>query len=90
MNEYIVSSFEKHQNINGKEQHVKARNENGHVTMQGTVNGRPFYYDNQLVTQSPSHKVFRKTPYPTKKKKRKIRNNTRRELKKKKKKKIDK
>lgn len=78
MEEQFVSSFEKHQIINGKEQHVKGRNNNGHVIMQGMVDGKPFYYDNKLVRQSPSHKLFRKTPFPTKKQKPKKRKYTRR------------
>ena len=69
MEEQFVSLFEKHQIINGKEQHVKGRNNNGHVIMQGMVDGKSFYYDNKLVRQNPSHKVFRKTPFPTKKQK---------------------
>jgi hypothetical protein len=56
----FISSFEKHQNRNGKESRVKGRNENGHVTMEGIIEGKHFSFDNS------EHKVFRKTPYPYK------------------------
>lgn len=60
MNNFFVSSFEKHQRIDGKESRIKGMNQNGHVTMEGVIEGKKFVYDNE-----PSHKVFRKTPYPS-------------------------
>ena len=60
MTNFFVSSFEKHQRIDGKESRIKGMNQNGHVTMEGIIEGKKFVYDNE-----PSHKVFRKTPYPS-------------------------
>lgn len=74
MSNFFVSSFEKHQRIDGKESRIQGINRNGHVTMKGIIEGKKFIYDNE-----PSHKVFRKTPYPSiihtkkRKSKRKIR-----------------
>ena len=59
MNNFFVSSFEKHQRIDGKESRIKGLNQNGHVTMEGVIEGKKFVYDNE------PHKVFRKTPYPS-------------------------
>jgi hypothetical protein len=61
MSNFFVSSFEKHQRIDGKESQIQGLNRNGHVTMKGIIEGKKFIYDNE-----PSHhKVFRKTPYPS-------------------------
>jgi len=60
MSDFFVSSFEKHQRIDGKESQIKGTNQNGHVTMEGVIEGKKFVYDNER-----SHKVFRKTPYPS-------------------------
>ena len=60
MSNFFVSSFEKHQRVNGKESRIKGYNQNGHVTMEGIIEGKKFVYDNE-----PPRKVFRKTPYPS-------------------------
>lgn len=60
MNNYFVSSFEKRQRINGKESRIKGKNLNGHVTMEGIIEGEKFVFDNEPL------KVFRKTPHPSK------------------------
>ena len=60
MSNFFVSSFEKHQRIDGKESRIKGYNQNGHVTMEGVIEGKKFVYENE-----PEHKVFRKTPYPS-------------------------
>ena len=63
MNNYFVSSFEKRQRINGKESRIKGKNINGHVTMEGMIDGETFVFDNELHERG---KVFRKTPHPSK------------------------
>ena len=65
MENFFVSSFEKHQLIDGKESRIKGKNQNGHVTMEGEIEGKKFVYDNK------PHKVFRKTPYPISRRRRK-------------------
>ena len=56
---FFRSTFEKHQIQNGKESRIKGRNDNGHVIMEGIIEGKRFSFDNSIP-----HKVFRKTPYP--------------------------
>jgi hypothetical protein len=72
MDNFFISSFEKHQNMNGKESRIKGRNENGHVTMEGIIEGKRFSFDNS------EHKVFRKTPYPYNGSRRRLKNKNRR------------
>jgi hypothetical protein len=60
------STFQSYENNNGREKSVSGENRDGHVTIQGNVNGQPFYYDNRpsslaLSRMTPS---FRKNlPY---------------------------
>ena len=68
MSNFFVSSFEKHQRIDGKESRIRGKNQNGHVTMEGMIEGKKFVYNNE-----PEHKVFRKTPYPSMRRKSKKR-----------------
>ena len=67
MNNFFVSSFEKRQRINGKESRIKGKNINGHVTMEGIIEGEKFVFDNEPHERG---KVFRKTPHPSKAKRR--------------------
>lgn len=73
MSNFFVSSFEKHQRIDGKESRIKGYNQNGHVKMEGVIDGKKFVYDNN----EPEHKVFRKTPYPSSSSTRRHRNKKR-------------
>lgn len=41
------SSFASYRNVNGKEDHVEGRNDNGHIVVQGRVNKVPFRYTNR-------------------------------------------
>ena len=41
------STFQSYENNNGREKSVSGENRDGHVTIQGNVNGQPFYYDNR-------------------------------------------
>lgn len=70
----IYTSFEKHQIENGKESRIMGSNENGHVRMEGIIDGKRFSYDNSIP-----HKVFRKTPHPRGRRRRISSKKTRRE-----------
>ena len=41
------SSFASYRNVNGKEDHVEGRNDNGHIVVQGRINEVPFRYTNR-------------------------------------------
>ena len=59
---HFFSSFESYQNNNGKEDYIRGQNQNGHVVVKGTVNGRPIHYNNQRVfRKTPSHRSRQKT-----------------------------
>lgn len=56
------STFQSYENNNGREKSVSGENRDGHVTIQGNVNGQPFYYDNAQPRVRPSLTLSRMTP----------------------------
>ena len=56
------STFQSYENNNGREKSVSGENRDGHVTIQGNVNGQPFYYDNAQPRVRPSLALSRMTP----------------------------
>jgi hypothetical protein len=56
------STFQSYENNNGREKSVSGENRDGHVTIQGNVNGQPFYYDNAQPRVEPSLTLSRTTP----------------------------
>lgn len=55
------STFQSYENNNGREKSVSGENRDGHVTIQGNVNGQPFYYDNAQPRIEPSSLALSRT-----------------------------